>query len=262
MVDIQECLLEGVFKGLMDSLEQFEADKRSRVAGLADDSELRRQSREWMAASAPHGYTYNFEWLGVPGIQFPQDLVALQEVIWRTRPDWIVETGVAHGGSLVFSASMLELLGGEGKVLGIDIDIREHNRAEIEEHPMFERIEMIQGSSIDNAIATQVTEAAVEAKRVMVVLDSNHTHEHVLRELEIYAPLVTKDCYLVVCDTLIEDMPRGSFPNRPWGKGDNPRTAVDAFLKTTERFDVDAAIDANLQISVAPGGYLKCVAGK
>jgi len=155
---------------------------------------------------------------------------------------------------------MLQLLSNDGRVLGIDIDIREHNRAEIEAHPMFERIDMIQGSSIDDAIAAQVAAIATEAKRVMVVLDSNHTHEHVLRELELYAPLVTKGCYLVVCDTLIEDMPEGSFPNRPWDKGDNPRTAVDAFLETTERFEVDTALDAKLQISVAPGGYLKCVA--
>ena len=155
---------------------------------------------------------------------------------------------------------MLQLLGNAGRVLGIDIDIREHNRAEIEAHPMFERIEMIQGSAIDDAIAGQAAAVAATAERVMVVLDSNHTHAHVLRELELYAPLVTMGCYLVVCDTLIEDMPAGSFPNRPWDKGDNPRTAVDAFLKTTNRFEVDTAIDAKLQISVAPGGYLKCVA--
>jgi cephalosporin hydroxylase len=155
---------------------------------------------------------------------------------------------------------MLQLLDNHGRVLGVDIDIREHNRAEIEAHPMFERIDMIQGSSTDNAIAAQVAAAAVEAERVMVVLDSHHTHEHVLRELELYAPLVTKGCYLVVCDTLIEDMPAGSFPNRPWDKGDNPRTAVDAFLQTTNRLEADTALDAKLQISVAPGGYLKCVA--
>ena len=246
----------------MSDVAKFFAEVQGNIDGLRTDEAVRQATLNWVAAMAPHNYTYNFTWLGRPIIQFPQDLAALQEIIWETRPDLIIETGIAHGGSLVFHASMLQLLGNAGRVLGIDIDIREHNRAEIEEHPMFERIEMIQSSSIDNAIATQVTEAAAEAKRVMVVLDSNHTHEHVLRELEIYAPLVTMDCYLVVCDTLIEDMPAGSFPNRPWDKGDNPRTAVDAFLKTTERFEVDTAIDAKLQISVAPGGYLKCVAEK
>jgi cephalosporin hydroxylase len=246
----------------MSEVAKFFAEVQDNIDGLRTDEAVRQATLDWVAAIAPHNYTYNFTWLGRPIIQFPQDLAALQEIIWETRPDLIIETGIAHGGSLVFHASMLQLLGNAGRVLGIDIDIREHNRAEIEAHPMFERIEMIQSSSIDNAIATRVTEAAAEAKRVMVVLDSNHTHEHVLRELEIYAPLVTKDCYLVVCDTLIEDMPAGSFPNRSWGKGDNPRTAVDAFLKTTERFEVDTAIDAKLQISVAPGGYLKCVAEK
>jgi cephalosporin hydroxylase len=228
--------------------------------GLRADAFVRRATLDWVAAIAPHNYTYNFTWLGRPVIQFPQDLAALQEIIWDTRPNLIIETGIAHGGSLIFHASMLQLLGNAGRVLGIDIDIREHNRAEIEAHPMFERIEMIQGSAIDDAIAGQAAAVAATAERVMVVLDSNHTHAHVLRELELYAPLVTMGCYLVVCDTLIEDMPAGSFPNRPWDKGDNPRTAVDAFLKTTNRFEVDTAIDAKLQISVAPGGYLKCVA--
>ena len=145
-------------------------------------------------------------------------------------------------------------------MLGVDIDIRDHNRAEIETHPLFERIDMIQGSSIEDDIAVHVAETASKAGQVMVMLDSNHTHAHVLRELELYAPLVTRDCYLVVCDTLIEDMPDGSFPDRSWGKGDNPRTALNAFLETTDRFEIDTSMDAKLQISVAPGGYLKCVA--
>ena len=244
----------------MSEVAKFFVEVEDNIDGLRADASVRRATLDWVTAIAPHNYTYNFTWLGRPVIQFPQDLAALQEIIWDTRPDLIIETGIAHGGSLIFHASMLQLLSNDGRVLGIDIDIREHNRAEIEAHPMFERIDMIQGSSIVDAIAAQVAAIATEAKRVMVVLDSNHTHEHVLRELELYAPLVTKGCYLVVCDTLIEDMPEGSFPNRPWDKGDNPRTAVDAFLETTERFEVDTALDAKLQISVAPGGYLKCVA--
>ncbi|HIL24224.1 MAG TPA: cephalosporin hydroxylase [Verrucomicrobia bacterium] len=244
----------------MSEVAKFFAEVQDNLDGLRADASVRQATLDWVAAIAPHNYTYNFTWLGRPVIQFPQDLAALQEIIWDTRPNLIIETGIAHGGSLIFHASMLQLLGNAGRVLGIDIDIREHNRAEIEAHPMFERIEMIQGSAIDDAIAGQAAAVAATAERVMVVLDSNHTHAHVLRELELYAPLVTMGCYLVVCDTLIEDMPAGSFPNRPWDKGDNPRTAVDAFLKTTNRFEVDTAIDAKLQISVAPGGYLKCVA--
>lgn len=244
----------------MSEVARFIAEVQQNIEGLRTDAAVKQATLDWVNAIAPHKYTYNFSWLGRPIIQFPQDLAALQEIIWDTKPDLIIETGIAHGGSLVFHASMLQLLGNDGRVLGVDIDIRDHNRAEIEAHPMFERIEMIQGSSIDGSTADQVRMIAGGAKRVMVVLDSNHTHAHVERELELYAPLVTKDCYLVVCDTLIEDMPAGSFPDRPWDKSNNPATAVREFLSATDRFEVDATIDAKLQISVAPGGYLKCMA--
>ena len=244
----------------MSEVARFIAEVQQNIEGLRTDTAVKQATLDWVNAIAPHKYTYNFSWLGRPIIQFPQDLAALQEIIWDTKPDLIIETGIAHGGSLIFHASMLQLLGNDGRVLGVDIDIRDHNRAEIEAHPMFERIEMIQGSSIDGSTADQVRMIAGGAKRVMVVLDSNHTHAHVERELELYAPLVTKDCYLVVCDTLIEDMPAGSFPDRPWDKGNNPATAVREFLSATDRFEVDATIDAKLQISVAPSGYLKCIA--
>ena len=244
----------------MSEVARFIAEVQENIDGLGSDPAVQQATRDWIAAIAPHKYTYNFTWLGRPVIQFPQDLAAIQEIIWATKPNLIIETGIAHGGSLVFHASMLQLLGNEGRVFGIDIDIRDHNRAEIEAHPMFDRIDMIEGSSIDDAIAAQVSKAAVNAACVMVVLDSNHTHEHVLHELELYAPLVTNGCYLIVADTLIEDMPAGSFPDRPWDKGDNPATAVKAFLQNTDRFEVDTALDDKLQISVAPGGYLKCVA--
>lgn len=244
----------------MSEVARFIAEVQQNIEGLRTDAAVKQAALDWVNAIAPHKYTYNFSWLGRPIIQFPQDLAALQEIIWDTKPDLIIETGIAHGGSLIFHASMLQLLGNDGRVLGVDIDIRDHNRAEIEAHPMFERIEMIQGSSIDGSTADQVRMIAGGAKRVMVVLDSNHTHAHVERELELYAPLVTKDCYLVVCDTLIEDMPAGSFPDRPWDKGNNPATAVREFLSATDRFEVDTTIDAKLQISVAPGGYLKCMA--
>ena len=244
----------------MSEVARFLSEVQDNIEGLRADGIVQQATIDWINAVAPHKYTYNFTWLGRPVIQFPQDLAALQEIIWSTRPDLIIETGLAHGGSLIFHASILHLLGNEGRVLGVDIDIRDHNRAEIETHPLFERIDMIQGSSIEDDIAVRVAETASKAGQVMVVLDSNHTHAHVLRELELYAPLVTRDCYLVVCDTLIEDMPDGSFPDRSWGKGDNPRTALNAFLETTDRFEIDTSMDAKLQISVAPGGYLKCVA--
>jgi cephalosporin hydroxylase len=183
----------------------------------------------------------------------------VQELIWEVRPDLIIETGIARGGSLVFSASILELAGGDGLVLGVDIDIREHNRVEIERHPMAKRIRMIQGSSVDEGVFREVARHAEGRQRVMVMLDSNHTHEHALRELELYSPLVTKGSYLVVFDTVVEEMPDDLYADRPWGRGDNPLTAVREFLAQNDRFEVAREIEAKLLITVAPGGYLRCV---
>jgi cephalosporin hydroxylase len=180
----------------------------------------------------------------------------MQEIIWKIKPDLIIETGIAHGGSLIFYASMLELLGGNGQVVGIDIDIRKHNRVEIEKHPMFKRITMIEGSSTEEKIVEEVRRLA-EGKKVLVCLDSNHTHEHVLCELELYAPLVSVGNYCVVFDTIIEDMPAGSFSDRPWDKGKNPKTAVYEFLKNNDYFEIDKNIENKLLITVAPDGYLR-----
>jgi cephalosporin hydroxylase len=231
------------------------------IERLSRDAEARELSRQWLRKTAEYEYSYHFTWLGRPIIQYPQDIVALQELIWRVRPDAIVETGIAHGGSLVFSASMLELLGGEQRrVLGIDIDIREHNRAAIESHPLAKRITMIEGSSTDEAVAARARAFVDGAGAVMVVLDSNHTHAHVLRELELYSPLVTRGSYLVVFDTAIELMAEGAYRGRPWRKGDNPFTAVQEFLADNGRFEMDTAIDDKLLVTVAPSGYLRCVA--
>ena len=199
----------------------------------------------------------------------------MQELIWRVRPDLIIETGIAHGGSLVFSASMLAMLDmcdaiGEGAaldptksnrmVLGIDIDIRAHNRAAIEAHPMASRIRMIQGSSIAPDVVTQVLDIAAGYRRVLVCLDSNHTHDHVLAELQAYAPLTSVGSYCVVFDTVVEDMPADMFPDRPWGPGNNPKTAVWEYLKAHPEFEIDKSIQHQLLITVAPDGYLKRVA--
>ncbi|MCX7197570.1 MAG: cephalosporin hydroxylase family protein [Proteobacteria bacterium] len=212
-----------------------------------------------MLRSAQHRYTYNFRWLGRPVIQFPQDLVALQELIWAVRPGAIVETGIAHGGSLVFSASMLQLIGGDGIVVGVDVDIRAHNRKAIEAHPMAHRIRMVEGSSIDPGTVRQVEGLVAGRQPVMVILDSMHTHDHVLAELEAYSPLVSAGSWLVVLDTVIEDMPRGWFSDRPWDVGNNPKTAVHAFLRGSDRFVIDPSIADKLQITVAPDGWLRCV---
>lgn len=242
----------------MNPREEFDNDVRRQIDGLKQDQDVQALSRIWLREITPHKYAYNFSWMGRPIIQFPQDMIAMQEIVWRVKPEVIVETGIAHGGSLVYYASLLELAG-QGEVIGIDIDIREHNRAAILEHPMARRISMIEGSSID-AKTVDAVKARVSGRRAIVVLDSNHTHDHVLAELRAYAPLTCVGGYCVVMDTLVEDMPANlSALNRPWGPGNNPRTAVNAFLKETDCFEVDSDIDAKLLITVAPSGYLRRV---
>ena len=229
------------------------------IQAMGNEESLNEITKQWFLATSRFEYSYHFTWLGRPIIQFPQDMIAMQEIIWKVKPDLIIETGIAHGGSLIFSASILELIGEDGRVLGIDIDIREHNRLEIKKHPMSKRIAMIEGSSIDEKIAEQVYDFAKGRKRIMVFLDSMHTHEHVLKELELYSPLVTKGSYLVVFDTIIEDMPDDFFPDRPWGPGNNPKTAVWEFMKTNDRFEIEKEIENKLLITVAPDGYLRCL---
>lgn len=239
----------------MDESGEFQREQLDRIEGYYKNKPLNEASKSFMNATINSKYSYNFSWLGRPIIQYPQDILAMQEIIWKIKPDLILETGIAHGGSMIFYASMLELLGGDGHVIGIDIEIRKHNRAEIEKHPMFKRITMIEGSSTDENIAKEVQQMA-KGKKVLVCLDSNHTHEHVLRELELYAPLVSVGSYIVVFDTIIEDMPAGSFPDRPWDKGNNPKTAVHEFLKMNDNFEIDERLRNKLLITVASDGYL------
>jgi cephalosporin hydroxylase len=237
----------------------FQERNNSMIQKMKDDPDFSELTKKWVDASSKYEYSYHFTWLGRPIIQYPQDILALQELIWQIKPDLIIETGIAHGGSLIFSASMLELLGGDGRVLGIDIDIREHNRVEIEKHPLFHRITMIQGPSTDPEIIRQVHAFAKGRKKIMVVLDSLHTHAHVKDELALYSPLVSSGSYLVVFDTIIEDLPDGFLPDRPWSKGNNPKTAVREFLKKNDRFVIDKEIENKLLITAAPEGYLKCI---
>jgi cephalosporin hydroxylase len=229
------------------------------IGRMAADRELQRLAGELFLRSCEHRYSYHFSWMGRPIIQYPQDIIAMQEIIWSVKPDLIIETGIAHGGSLVFYASMLELLGGDGIVLGVDIDVRAHNRQGIESHPMAKRIRMIEGSSTDPAVIAMVADHARSRSRVLVTLDSNHTHEHVSLELQAYSPLVTVGSYLVVFDTVVEHMPKSMFPDRPWGPGDNPMTAVRQFLLSNDRFVIDRDIEQKLLLTVAPEGYLRCI---
>lgn len=256
----------------MSHYENFKSECELNIAKQGADKSLLNARGTFFNKSFVHKYPYNFEFLGRPIIQYPQDMVAMQELIWKVKPDLIIETGIAHGGSLIMSASMLALLDmceaietgnvldpkkSKRKVLGLDIDIRQHNRAAIEAHPMSSRIKMIQGSSIAPEVIEQVKAVAKNYQRVLVCLDSNHTHDHVLAELEAYAPLTSVGSYCVVFDTIVEDMPKAMFPDRPWGPGDNPKTAVWRYLKTHSEFEIDKSIDHKLLISVAPDGYLK-----
>jgi len=256
----------------MNSYQKFKAECAAEITLSGEDTAVAKLTNDWIQSVNQHKYSYHFEWLGRPIIQYPQDIVAMQELIWQIKPDLIIETGIAHGGSLIFSASMLAMLDmceaiendstlnpkeSKRKVLGIDIDIRQHNSEAIEVHPMASRIQMIQGSSIDSEIVKQVHTIAKDYKTILVCLDSNHTHDHVLAELEAYAPLTSLGSYCVVFDTIVEDMSKEMFPDRPWGPGDNPKTAVWEYLKSHPEFEIDKSIQNKLLITVAPDGYLK-----
>jgi len=243
--------------------DAFKQETEDRIKANLGNEELRAEAAGFMRASISAKYSYNFTWLGRPVIQYPQDVVAMQEIIFALKPDLIVETGIAHGGSLILSASMLELnaaCGGpaDAEVLAVDIDIRAHNRAAIEGHPLFKRISMIEGSSVAPDVIDRVREAA-KGRQTLVLLDSNHTHEHVLAELEAYAPLVSVGSYCVVFDTVIEDLAGMKFPERSWGAGNNPKTAVYKYLESHPEFQIDKRFDGQLLISAAPSGYLKRV---
>jgi len=242
----------------MNPIEEFFWERSKEIKKMSSDQRLRKMSIDWMLASDKYKYSYNYTWLGRPIIKYPSDIVATQEIIWRVKPDLIIETGVAHGGSLMLSASMLEILGGDGRVIGIDIDIRAHNRKEIETHPMAKRIDLIEGSSVDPDIASQVQKRIKPNNKVMVFLDSLHTHAHVLSELEIYAPMVSIGSYLVLPDTFIEYFPKGYYArSRPWDVGNNPMTALREFMKKNNDFEVDQELNDKLMITEAFEGYLR-----
>lgn len=243
----------------MNMIEAFEAERDEAIKQMTKDTNVKEKSIEWLNLTGNYKYSYNFKWLGRPIIQMPTDIVALQEIIWEIKPDLIIETGVAHGGSIIFYASMLELIGEDGKVLGIDIDIRSHNRVEIENHKMIKRIEMIEGSSIDKKTLEKVEDIAKNRKCIMVILDSCHTHEHVFEELKAYSKFVTEGSYLVVLDTAVEFISGELSEDRPWGKGDNPWTATQAFLETTQDFEIDQRIPDKLLLTAAYDGYLRRV---
>ena len=253
-------------------LKKFYNDVKTNIENNGNAKKFIELSNMWNIMSIKHKYSYNFSWLGRPIIQIPQDIYIIQELIWKIKPDLIIETGIAHGGSLILSASMLALLDysdviksgtmlspcdSKREVLGIDINIREHNYKAIKEHPMSYNITMIEGSSDDSDIIDSVSEIAEYHDKVLVFLDSNHTHKHVLAELNAYAPLTSIGSYCVVWDSLIEDLPDNFYNNRPWGKGNNPKTAIHEFLKNTDCFEIDKKIENKLMITASPDGFLK-----
>lgn len=243
----------------MNDSERFQAENACDIAAMKSDPDLMAMSRMWARAVAPYRYPYHFRWMGQPIIQVPQDILAMQELIFQIRPRAIIETGIARGGSAIFYASMLALLGEGGFVVGVDVDIRQHNREAVEAHPMAKHIKLVQGSSIDAATVAEVRSLVGDDGPVIVALDSNHTKEHVLEELRAYSGFVKKGSYLVVFDTLLEDLPSEMSAGRPWGPGNGPKSAVEAFLRENDRFVIDDDIDAKLLITVAPRGWLRCV---
>jgi cephalosporin hydroxylase len=240
-----------------DDRAEFESDARAKALAMGQDELLASQAAGLMSTVRTYDWSYQWTWLGLPIIQLPPDVVVMQEIIWATRPQLIIETGVARGGSVVLYASILELIG-DGRVVGIDIEIRAHNRAAIEEHPLFKRIDLLEGSSTAPDIVSQVTKMASRVERTMVVLDSDHSHDHVLAELRAYAPLVTVGQYLVVADTAI-DQPADEDRVRHWGPGNSPATAWRAYAGETIRFERDEVIEAKLLLTSSPGGYLRCI---
>ena len=265
-------------------MNEHERIVAANIDEIGRDREFLVLTQKWLERAIRHRYALNFTWLGRPVIQLPQDIYAIQEIIWRVRPDLVIETGIAHGGSLVLSASMLAMLDycdasaakhslnpqdTKRRVIGIDIDIRPHNRDAIERHPLAHLIETIEGSSIDAEVVQRVRNIAFNYDRVLVFLDSNHTHDHVLAELESYAPLVSPGSYCVVWDTGLEDLPEGFVTDRPWGKGNNPRTAVFDYLERLQggsvkasdgaRLDleIDKTIEYRIAITASPDGFLR-----
>ena len=211
-------------------------------------------SRLWIRTGWVGKFSYNFCWMGRPVIQMPEDLLMVQEIIYKVQPHVIIETGVAHGGSSVFYASLLEILG-RGRVISIDIEIRPHNRIALEAHPLKKRITLIERNSVAPETAEEVRGLLSPDEKVMVVLDSNHTKEHVRRELELYGPLVTPGSYIVTADGLMEDLidvPRG----KPEWTRDNPKAAVHEFLATHPEFELDPE-PTRLGVTYWPDGYLR-----
>jgi cephalosporin hydroxylase len=242
---------------MSNELNEFYRLRADSISELSRSQDLQDMGVKLMRDSAPHRYAYNFDWLGIPAIQLPTDLIAMQEIIWAYKPEVIIETGVAHGGSLVFYASMLSLLGNNGFVVGVDIEIRKHNRDVLESHPMYDKIKLVEGSSTSPDTLAKI-QALVGNRRALVILDSDHSRDHVLQELYAYEQFVAVGGYIVVMDTTLEDQPDNFIVNRPWDKLNNPKTAVREFLNSRAgHWLADRKIDGKLLMTVCREGFLQ-----
>jgi cephalosporin hydroxylase len=236
--------------------KQFLALNQKAAKEMQRNNRLLSKAKNVLIKADRYRWLHQNSWMGEPLLNLPQDMFALQEIIYRTKPDYIIETGVAWGGSLLFSASMLELMGGK-KVIGIDIYIPKNLRSRLAKSArLFSRIKLVTGSSTDCSTIEKVKKIIGNCKKVVVILDSFHTHDHVLEELRSYAPFVGKGFYLICGDTIVESIPAQGHRPRPWGPGNNPATALKEFLKTKKRFLVDRDIDAKLLFTCHPGGYI------
>lgn len=245
-------------KKIISKQEFFELNRKAADA-MHSDGELQQDALDILVKADDYRWIHQSTWFGEPVLNLPQDMFALQEIIWQTRPDFIIEVGVAWGGGILFEAMLLEVLGGK-KVIGIDIFIPPDLRKRLENHgAISNRIDLIEGSSISAETLAKVKELLRGSKKVLVVLDSHHTHDHVLEELRAYAPLVEQGQYLICGDTIVERMPPHASRPRPWGPGNSPATALQVFLKETDRFVANTEIDKRLLFSCHPGGYLRAV---
>lgn len=243
-----------------DDRLEFEAHKREMSLALGRDETAFQHAVDTLVHLDKYDYAYLWSWMGVPIIQMPADILATQEVIWNTKPDIIIETGVARGGSMIFMASLLQVIG-KGRVIGVDIDIRAHNRDSIETHLLAPRISLIEGPSTAPETLQRVQAEIPAGASVMVVLDSDHSRDHVLSELRTYGPLVTEGHYLVVADTLLGRQDMSQAPtkrSKVWYPGDEPYAALKAYMGETDRFEIDEALNGKLVLSSSPGGYLRC----
>ena len=226
---------------------------------MSKDQNLQNDAKNVLIKADEHRWIHQGSWLGEPLLNLPQDMVALQDIIWRTKPDFIIEVGVAWGGGILFEAMLLDYIDGK-KVIGLDIFIPSDLRKRIMNHKkLSDRIELVEGDSTSEETIRKVKTILNGSKKVLVILDSYHTHDHVMNELKTFSQFVGKGHYLICGDTIVEHVPIQKHRPRPWGPGNNPGTAVRQFLVENDSFEIDEDLEKKLLLTCHPGGYLKAV---